>query len=89
MKSIIIAVRDKKADVYGLPNCVHNDAIAIRSFSDQVNKQDSANLWNQHPSDFALYKIGTYDDQTAQIETLQTPDLLIEADQCVSIIEVS
>lgn len=87
MKTIIVAVRDVKAEVYAQPFCVVNSATAIRSFSDQVNNQDPKNMWNQHPQDFSLYQIGTYEDNTGLIEPITPPKLLIEATACLNLTE--
>lgn len=86
MNSVIVAVRDAKADIYGIPNFVHNTATAIRSFSDQVNNPESQ--WHKHPSDYALYELGVYDDQTGSFSMLDIPKHLIQADQCISITDV-
>ena len=39
--------------------------MAIRSFSDAVQDQDSA--FNKHPEDYSLWEIGEFDDQTGEI----------------------
>lgn len=84
MKQIIVAVRDSQADVYGRPYFVPTEGMAIRSFSDEVNRAADDNPLYKHAKDFALYNIGSYDDATAMIECLNPPRLLINADQCFS-----
>lgn len=81
MKQVIIAVRDSKADAFGRPFFVASTGIAIRSFDDEVNRKDNENQMFNHPSDFALYELGTYDDSTAMIECYPQPKLLVQADQ--------
>lgn len=82
MKQVIVAVRDSAADVFGRPYFVPTAGVAIRSFTDEVNRQADDNSFSKHPKDFALYEIGVYDDATAMIECHAQPKLLINADQC-------
>lgn len=81
MKQIIVAVRDKKAESYGRPFVSPTAGMAIRSFSDECQRQAEDNPMYKHPSDFALYKIADYEDETAMVSALPSPELLIEADQ--------
>lgn len=62
MNLYVFALRDIKADVYGTPYFSPNVGSAIRSFGDEINRQDANNLLWKHPSDFELYLLGTYDD---------------------------
>jgi hypothetical protein len=68
VKYYVIAVRDRSADIFGVPSCVVNLGGAIRNFGDEVNRADDNNLFYKHPEDFDLYSLGTYDDATAQYE---------------------
>lgn len=65
MKYKIVCVRDRVADVFGVPNFVLSTAAAVRSFGDEVNKKDGSPL-GAHPDDFDLYSLGEYDDANAQ-----------------------
>ena len=56
-------------------------AVGVRSFSDEVNNDREDNQINKHPSDFSLYELGSYDDDTGLFETHE-PKLLINGDQC-------
>lgn len=82
MKQIVVAVRDVQADVFGRPYFVPTEGMAIRSFSDEVNRPADDNPLYKHAKDFALYLIGHYDDNTAILEAVNPPRLLINADQC-------
>lgn len=73
MKYIIVAVRDRAADVYGVPHFVASLGAAIRSFGDEINRVDAQNVYSQHPDDFDLYEIGVYDDAYASFTLLQVP----------------
>lgn len=85
MKQVIIAVRDSKADAFGRPFFVASAGVGIRSFDDEVNRRDPENQMNNHPSDFALYQLGEYDDSTGIIECYPQPKLLIQADQVLKV----
>lgn len=81
MIQIIVAVRDAKADSFGRPFFVPTVGLGVRSFQDEVNRAAEDNAFYRHPEDFALYELGTYDDETACLSSHSVPKLLIQADQ--------
>ncbi|WNK12398.1 MAG: nonstructural protein [Microvirus sp.] len=81
MRQVIVSVRDAKADIFGRPFFVQTAGVAIRSFSDEVNREGTDNQFNTHPEDFSLYEIGLYDDIDGKIYPYDIPKLLIQADQ--------
>lgn len=62
MISILFAVRDSAANVFGRVFQAPTVAFAIRAFSDEVNRVDPENTLFSHPADYNLYRLGTYDD---------------------------
>lgn len=81
MKYFVVCVRDRAADVFGAPNFVLSIGAAIRSFGDEINREgDANNMFNKHPEDFDLFKLGTYDDQTAQFECAMPEQLAVGKD---------
>lgn len=58
----------------------HNDATAIRGFKQAVMVPDS--LMAMHPTDFALYRVGTFNVDTGEI-IATAPELLCDAAQFV------
>lgn len=62
MKIKMFVVHDSKACVYGTPMFIQSVGSAIRSFSDIAN--DPGSVVCKHPTDFTLFEIGLYDDQT-------------------------
>jgi len=71
MKHVIVAVRDRAADTFGRPFFVSAVGQAIRSFSDEVNRADKDNpLWN-HPEDFDLYELGSFDDDSGDLVSIK------------------
>lgn len=76
MRLIMCAVRDRAADAYARPMFVPSVGIAIRSFSDEINRNAEDNQMNKHADDFDLYELGEYDDETAKFIILDTPKQL-------------
>lgn len=77
MKQAVVSVKDRAADAFGRPAFVPSIGIAIRSFSDEVNRDDPDNQMFMHPDDFDLYELAMYDDSTGIVEMLDTPRLLM------------
>jgi len=50
--------------------------VAIRSFSDEVNRKDPENQLFNHPDDFDLYELGEFDDNTGLFALHDAPKLL-------------
>lgn len=61
----VYSVYDEKALVYGLPVCFSTDGLALRSFADLVSNPNS-NV-SKYPSDFKLYRIGEFNDNTGEM----------------------
>lgn len=76
MKLSIASVKDRAADAYGRPMFVPSTGVAIRSFSDEINRNDSDNQLYNHPDDFDLYEFGEFDDNTGVFELHEQPKLL-------------
>lgn len=77
MKMIVCTIKDRAADAYGRPFYVPAVGVAIRSFQDEVNLASDESQIHQHPDDFDLFELGSYDDGTAQFELFETPRLLM------------
>ena len=72
----IYSIRDLKIEAYSQPFYSHTHGSALRAFADHVNEAGSAP--NKHPEDFALFHLGTFNDQTGEI-TGQQPRHIGEA----------
>lgn len=74
------SVRDVAADNFGSPFFVQHVGIAVRGFTDEVNnfRDGNNNLYN-HPKDFSLYEIGSFDQDTGTLEAFDTPKLIAHA----------
>lgn len=68
----VCSVRDRAIDAFGQPFCVTAVGSAIRSFTDEVNNPKS-DLVAKHPDDFDLYLLGTFNDESAKFDLLDSP----------------
>jgi len=74
MKLKVYSIYDKAAKAYNTPFFMHNKALAIRAFEDNVNAQEENNI-SKHPEQFSLFCLGEYDDSKAQFQLLEQPEL--------------
>lgn len=76
MKLVLCSVKDRAADAYGRPMFVPSSGVAIRSFSDEINRTADDNQLYNHPDDFDLYEFGVFDDNSGQFDIYEQPKLL-------------
>lgn len=65
MKTKVFSVWDTKAECYGTPFFMPNRNMALRAFHD-LAKDDKTTIF-KHPSDYALFEIGEYEDNTGEL----------------------
>lgn len=58
------SVKDLALGAFGRPFFVPALGVAMRSFTDEVNRKAPDNVMNQHPEDFELYHLGLFDEET-------------------------
>ena len=73
----IFTIYDSKAESYSNPVYLNSTGLAVRTFSDSV--QDPESPFAQHPADYTLFELGTYDDSNAKFDLLSTPKSLFVA----------
>lgn len=79
MNISLFSVFDSKATIFGNIFTDQQTASAIRNFSDAVNdSSNSNNLWNKHPEDFSLFKVGEFDNETGTLVP-HNPESLVTA----------
>lgn len=66
MKLVICAVRDRAIDAFGTPFFVQSIGMAVRSFTDELNRKAPDNQLSNHPEDFDLYHLGYYEGDTGK-----------------------
>lgn len=71
MKYIIVAVHDRQLDCYMRPFVAQARGQAVRSFTDETNRQGSE--LNMHPEDYELHELGHFDDQTGGVTANDRP----------------
>ena len=67
MKQKIFSIYDSKANAYLTPFFLHQDAMAIRVFTDCINSD--SHQFGKHPSDYTLFSLGSWSDDKAKFLT--------------------
>lgn len=67
----ICAVRDRALDAFMQPFFAPALGLAVRSFSDEVNRAESPMC--AHPEDYDLFYLGTFDDATGKFNAGDGP----------------
>ncbi len=81
MKFNIYSIYDTATGLYSRPFYDMADAAAMRSFSDIATGTEHP--ISEHPEDYTLQRLGTFDDTTAKIH-VEDRTCLIGALECVS-----
>lgn len=74
MKTNVYAIFDEKAEIYGTPFFMHNDALAHRAFDDLRN--DPGSTLYKHPTEFKLYRIGSFSDDSGLLIPETQPEFI-------------
>jgi len=77
MIKVVVAVRDSAMDSFMQPWYVPTNAVAVRAFQKEVNNPQSP--MHDTPSDYELYKIGMFNEETGEHENLKPPERLTRA----------
>lgn len=83
MRHFVVSVRDSAAEVFNRPFYVPHRNVAVRDFTDEVNREDPSNQLNKHPSDFDLYVLGEFDDNTGLHHLEPVPTVLVRGKDVV------
>lgn len=78
-KILIVAVRDAKTEMFMQPWFAPTPGVAERSFTEAVNANREHDLVSKYPEDFALFRLGTFDEVTGKIEGDLQPQQLVTA----------
>jgi hypothetical protein len=79
MLQFVVSVKDRAADVFNRPFFVPHRNVAVRDFTDEVNRNAADNQLNKHPDDFDLYLLGTFDDSAGTFAMEDQPIVLVRA----------
>lgn len=69
MKLKVFAIHDVKADLYGPPFTMNNQAEALRAFADLAD--DSNTTIGKHPGDYRLMMVAEWDNVKGKYEQLE------------------
>lgn len=73
----VYAIRDAKAEFFGTPFLQKTEGEAERTFTTLAN--DTQTQIGQSPTDYDLYYLGQFDDNTGKYELQDTPTHRIKA----------
>lgn len=74
----VVAVFDSAVQAYAPPIFVPARGLAVRSFTDEVNRQDQNNALFSHPDDFELRILAMFDENTGEFHKLpEGPEVLV------------
>lgn len=77
MKTKITAVYDQKSKLFMFAAFTRTSADATRAFTQAVNDKDT--MLSRNPEDFQLYELGSFDDETGKVESLDRPEKIVDA----------
>jgi len=83
MLHFVVSVKDRAAEVFNRPFFVPHRNVAVRDFTDEVNRSAADNPLNKHPDDFDLYLIAQFNDITGEF-TFDSPTVLVRAKDVIS-----
>lgn len=73
----VFSVYDRASGVYGQPFFSHNQQTAIRSLASEVNRRDDpTSVLSNSPSDFDLFELGQYEQDTGRFSLHENPVFL-------------
>lgn len=71
MKLKVFSVFDSKVGAYMTPFFMRSTGEAIRAML--TTARDSSTQFSKYPSDYTLFEIGSYDDQSAKFDMPESP----------------
>lgn len=78
---MLFAVRDRAVDAFNRPFCAPTLGAAERSFHDEVRREESE--MHKHPSDYELYCVGAFDEDTGVITPRESPMMVARAEDAL------
>lgn len=77
---LVFSVFDEKAQAYSKILGVHPTvSVAIRDFT--IACQNPETFYHRFPSDYALYHLGTYDEESGKITSFPEPRFVVRASE--------
>lgn len=69
-KLVVCAVFDRAVQAFARPIFVPHQQVAVRSFTDEVNRKAEDNGIHQHPEDFELHALAVFEEETGLFDAL-------------------
>lgn len=66
---LILALQDKKAEMFMQPFFVPTVGVAYRNLQDEMSRGGTDNPLANHADDFDLWQLGTFDDETGIVDS--------------------
>lgn len=86
MIKFVCSVFDRAAQVYSAPFYVPHRNVAIRDFTDEVNRVASDNVLNRHPDDYDLYLLCVFDDSLGNFDDVDGgPVILVRGKDALNV----
>lgn len=86
MKTFLYTVHDAAVGAYMAPFHARSEGEALRSLENVA--RDPNHAFSQHPRDYRLFALGSYDDATARFELLEAPVFVISVEQLLAQLEL-
>lgn len=77
MKQVVCAVYDSKLGAYSRPMFVPSKGVAIRSFQDEIRREERDNVMFNHPDDFSLHCLAFFEDDTGVFDQSGGVEVLV------------
>lgn len=77
-KLLVVALLDAQAQAFGRPLFFPAKGVALREIGEEVNRQDAKNVLFQHPQDFRIFELGSWDEKSGLFECHPQPLLLAD-----------
>lgn len=71
MRTAVCAVRDGAMQAFAPPMFVPSPGVAVRSFTNEVNRADEKNVLYVNSDDFELHFIAYYDEESGSFVPLE------------------
>lgn len=78
-KQLVVSAYDSRIQVWGRPQFMINKPDALRGWEEVCN--DGQSPFSKHPTDFALYAIGIWDDQQGVFMPFETKQIIASASE--------
>lgn len=82
MKLKVFSVRDSAGEIFNTPFYARSHGEAERSFTELA--RDPQSRISKFPEHYDLWLLGSYDDQTGKFDTLDTPQHVRKAVECLT-----